>query len=255
MKTLPTPYGPFQARHLRSGDPYELSHGHAIQCLPTGGRGSRAEGAGYKVIDTDPGVEDVGIDTGYSPAPDTLRAPDLSAGRIPDEPGWVDGVPRLAVEYADTGQDEGDLATKIEELLEAGTELIWVVRLQGPRRVEIHRPGKPVETARPGQELEAAGILKHRVPVEALYDHEAADKLALRNLLEKQEGYHSLDEVRAEGELETLRGDLLAVLETRRLELDDEHRTAIAECRDPARLRRWLIAAVTATSAQAALSA
>jgi len=39
--------------------------------------------------------EDVGIDTGFSPQPGTLRAPDLSSGRIPDEPGWVKGVPRV----------------------------------------------------------------------------------------------------------------------------------------------------------------
>jgi Uma2 family endonuclease len=253
VKTLPTSHGPFLARYLSSGDPYELSNGHAIQCLPTGARGSKAEGAGYKVIDTDPGAGDVGIDTGYSPAPDTLRAPDLSAGEIPDEPGWVEGVPRLAVEYADTGQDEGDLAAKIRELLGAGTELIWVVRLQGPRRVEVHRPGEPMAIAHPGDELEARGILRHRVPVEALYDHRTADKLALRNLLEKEEGYESLDQVRAESALETLRDGLLAVLETRGLELDDEQRAAIAECGDPARLRRWLIAAATASSAQAAL--
>ncbi len=81
--------------------------------MPAGGRGSKAEGAGYKVLSTDPGAGDVGIDTGYSPAPDSLRAPDLSAGTIPDAPGWVKGVPRLAVEYADTGQDEDDLVAKI----------------------------------------------------------------------------------------------------------------------------------------------
>ncbi len=46
------------------------------------------------------------------------------------------------VEYADTGQDEADLATKIQELLAAGTRHIWVVRLTGPRRVEIHETGR-----------------------------------------------------------------------------------------------------------------
>ncbi len=143
MKKLSTSGGPFLADDVRQGDPYELSRGHAIECFPTGGRGSKAEGAGFKVISTDPGVEDIGIDTGYAPRPDTLRAPDISAGKIADEPGWVKGVPRLAVEYADTGQDEEKLAEKIEDLLEAGTELIWVVRLSGPRRAQqLHsRPG------------------------------------------------------------------------------------------------------------------
>ncbi len=259
MKVLPTSRGPFLAEHLRPGDPYELSNGHAVQCMPTGGRGSKAEGAGYKVLSTDPSAEDIGIDTGYSPDPGTLRAPDLSAGTIPDAPGWVKGVPRLAVEYADTGQDEADLTAKIGELFAAGTEIIWVVRLTGPRRVEVHLPGQPMRTALPGEELEAPGILKYSVLVESLYDEEASNKVAFRNLLEKEAGYQSLDQVRAEAELkaeiQTLRANLLAVLKARQLELGEQLRTTIAECRDPERLRRWNIAAITASSAGEALEA
>jgi Uma2 family endonuclease len=252
MKTLPDSRGPFRSEQLRSGDPYELSNGHAVYCSPTGGRGSKAKGAGYKVLATDPACEDVGIDTGFSPEPGTLRAPDLSVGRIPDEPGWVKGVPRLAVEYADTGQDEDDLATKIGELLAAGTELFWVVRLHGPRRVEVYRPGERMRIVNPGETLEAPGILENPVPVEALYDADAANDVALRNLLQRQ-GYASLEAVldkgKAEGELRALRDDLLAVFGARELELDEEHRAAVAACSDPALLRRWLVAAVTASTA------
>lgn len=252
MKPLRDSRGPFRAEHLGSGDPYELSNGHAVHCLPTGGRGSKAEGAGYKVLSTDPGNEDVGIDTGFSPEPGTLRAPDLAAGRIPDEPGWVKGVPRLAVEYADTGQDEDELATKIQELLTAGTELIWVVRLHGPRRVEVHRSGERTRIAEPGEELEAPGILKNAVAVEALYDPELANDVALRNLLQRK-GYADLDAVLTQGELRALRDDLSAVLNARRVELDDEQRATIAGCADTARLRRWLVAAATASSAEEVL--
>ena len=257
MKKLSTSGGPYLADDVRQGDTYELSRGHAIECFPTGGRGSKAEGAGFKVISTDPGVEDIGIDTGYAPRPDTLRAPDISAGKISDEPGWVKGVPRLAVEYADTGQDEEKLAEKIEDLLEAGTELIWVVRLSGPRRVEVHRPRLPVRIAHPGEELETLGILKHPVLVESLYDEELSNKVALRNLLEREEGYESLDQVRnegrEEGELRALRDDLLMVFEARGLEVDETLRTAIAECKDSERLRRWHFAAITAASAREAM--
>ena len=253
MKMLQTSRGPFLADQVRQGDPYELSHGHAIQCFPTGGRGSKAKGAGFKVLSTDPGAEDTGIDTGFSPAPDTLRAPDLSSGTIPDKPGWVKGAPRLAVEYADTGQDEEALAEKIEDFLAAGTERIWVVRLDGPRRVEVHRPGAPVRIARPGEKLEAPGILKHRVLVESLYEEKLSNQVALRNLLEREEGYESLDEVRAEGEIEALRADLLAVFEARGLEVDGALRAAIARCDDPRRLRSWHFAAVTAATARDAV--
>lgn len=30
--------GPFRADQLRPGDPYELSDGHPVRCMPTGGR-------------------------------------------------------------------------------------------------------------------------------------------------------------------------------------------------------------------------
>lgn len=255
MGKLSTSGGTYLAADVRPGDPFELSRGHTIDCLPTGGRGSKAEGAGFKVISTDPDVEDIGIDTGYSPKPDTLRAPDISAGKISDEPGWVAGVPRLAVEYADTGQDEQGLAEKIEDLLEAGTELIWVVRLAGPRRVEVHRPQQGVRIAHAGEELEAPGILRHPVLVDSLYDEDLSNKVALRNLLEREEGYESLDQVRDEGRLGAARADLLAVLEARDLAVDATLRAAIAECEDPDRLHRWLVAAVTAPSAQDAMDA
>lgn len=111
-----TAHGPFRADQIRPGDPYELSNGHAINCMGTGGRGSRAKLLGGLVLDSDPAVEEAGVDTGYAPWPDTLRAPDVAVGNVPDAPGWIEGVPPLAVEYADTGQDEKELATKISEL-------------------------------------------------------------------------------------------------------------------------------------------
>jgi len=104
----------------------------------------------------------------------------------------------LAVEYADTGQDEQDLQAKIRTLLGAGTRYVWVVRLTGPRRVEVYEPHAPHHLAHPGQHLEAPGILDNPVPVEALYDPNAAHEIALRNLLQRR-GYAHLDAVRKEG--------------------------------------------------------
>lgn len=252
---LPTDQGPFRADQLRSGDPYELSHGHAILCLPTGGRGARAIGAGAKALGTDPAVQDVGFDTGFSPAPDMLRAPDLAVGTIPDEPGWVPGAPPLAVEYADTGQDEAQLAGKIHDLLDAGTRFVWVVRLTGPRRVEIHQAGQAMRIAHPGDMLEAPGILANPVPVEALYDREASDEVSFRNLLQRH-GYESLEAVRAEGEAvgeaageaAALRAAILEVFAVRGLAVGEEEQARIANCRDLERLRRWHRQAITVAS-------
>ena len=177
--------GPFYAESVREGDPYELSNGHPIECLPSGGRHSRANLTGGLVLETDPEVDSAGVDTGYASDPKTLRAPDIAVGNVPDEPGWVEGVPPLAVEYADSGQDEGDLRVKIDTLLAGGTRYIWVVRLSGPRQVEVYEPGKPLRILRHGQELRAPGVLKNPIPVEALYDTDAAHRTALRNLLQR----------------------------------------------------------------------
>src|SRR3954466_13498802 len=221
------PQGPFRADQLRSGDPYELSNGHPIHCLPTGIRGAKAVNVGGGVLASDPAVQDVGVDAGFSPSPEVLRAPDLSVGEMPDHPGWVHGVPPLAVEYADTGQDEADLQIKIRELFAAGTRFVWVVRLTGPRRVEVHQPGQGVRILNPGEQLTAPGILANPVPVEALYDREAARRVIFSNLLQR-EGYASLEEVRAEQESQTLRDAIVAVLTARGLSVDDELRTVLA---------------------------
>jgi len=235
--------GPFRADQLQSGDSYELSHGHPVRCLPTGGRGSKATSVGDGVLASDPAVRDVGVDTGFSPAPDILRAPDLSVGEIPDQPGWVRGVPPLAVEYADTGQDEDELAAKIEDLLAAGTRFIWVVRLTGPRRVEIHQPGNNVTIAHPGDELRAPGILANPVPVEALYDREVGWEVVFRNLLQRQ-GYTSLEDVQAQ----SLRDAIIEVLAARGFAVDDAFRTAVASEKNAENLKAFLRRAVTATS-------
>ena len=191
-------HGPFRAEQLKSGDPYELSNGHPIECLPAGGRHAKANLTGGLVLGTDPDVDAAGFDVGYTPDEGTLRAPDIAVGNVPDAPGWVQGVPPLAVEYADTGQDENDLRDKIDTLLAAGTRYIWVVRMHGPRRVEVHQAGQARRTLHHGEQLEAPGVLRNPVPVEALYDPDAAHQAALRNLLQRH-GYADLEAVRSEG--------------------------------------------------------
>ena len=243
-RPLPTSKGPFRADQIRSGDPYELSNGHAIQCMTTGGRGARANLLGGSMLDSDPAVEEAGIDAGYSPSSDTLRAPDVAVGNVPNLPGWVQGAPPLAVEYADTGQDEKELAAKISELLAAGTRIVWVVRLSGPRRVEVHQSGQGMRLVRPGEDLTAPGILQNPVPVDALYDREAAHAVTFRNLLQRQ-GYRDLDEIRGEGQQQALRESILAVLEARGLPVDAAARSALETTEDLGSLRRHLTRAAT----------
>jgi Uma2 family endonuclease len=270
MRPLLAP-GPFRVEHLREGSPYELSDGNPVFCLPTGRRGGRANLIGGEVLETDPAVKSAGVDVGFSRDASNLRAPDVSVGDFADEPGWAPAAPPLAVEYADTGQDEGELQKKIAELLDAGTKLVWVVRLVGPRRVEIHERRRPMRLAKPGEALTAPGILKNPVPVLALYDREAAHEATLRNLLQRR-GYESLDAVRAEaaakgqiegkiegkiegeieGEIKGCRDALFAVLESRGLAVSEDERARILAARDPGVLARWVARAATAgTSAEA----
>jgi hypothetical protein len=257
--------GPYRADQIRSGDPYELSNGHRVLCMGTGRRGGRANLVGGEVLETDPAVKSAGVDVGFSRDPLHLRAPDVSVGDFADEPGWDPNAPPLAVEYADTGQDEAELKKKIAELLAAGTKHIWVVRLTGPRRVEVHEPGRKVRLRKPGDTLVAPGILKNPVPVLALYDRDAAHEATLKNLLQRR-GYESLDAVRAEGEiegrregetkgkLEGRRVSLLTVMAARGLAVSEAQRARILEAEDVEVLDRWLAQAVTAPSVEAALA-
>lgn len=70
--------------------------------------------------------------------------------------------------------------------------------LTGVRRVEVYEPHASRYLAYPGQRLEAPGIPDNPVPVEALYDPNAAQEIALRNLLQRH-GYADLNAVQEEG--------------------------------------------------------
>lgn len=198
-RSLETP-GPFRTSHLREGDPYELANGHAIRCMGAGGRHAGQNQLGAQLLGTDPLVQEVGVDAAYRVFHDdkTLRAPDVSVGNVPSKPGWIDGVPGLALEYADTGQDEKELHSKIEDLLAGGTRYVWVVRLVGPQRIEVHQQGKPVQVVDAEGSVGAPGVLGNTYPVRSFFDRQQTQRLTLRNLLQ-QEGYESLDQVRDEG--------------------------------------------------------
>lgn len=272
--------GPFRADQISEGSPYELSNGNPILCLPTGRRGGKSNLLGGSVLETDPAVKSAGVDVGFSQNASHLRAPDVSVGDFVDQPGWSPDAPALAVEYADTGQDEHELQRKITELLAAGTRVVWVVRLTGPRRVEVHEKGRKMRLVKPGEELVAPGILQNAVPVAALYDREAAHEATLRNLLQRR-GYENLEAVRAEaemqgemrgklegelkgkvegklegeiegrreGEIKGRRDALLALLGARGLVLTADQRALIRATRDLDVLLEWTIGAATAGSA------
>lgn len=73
-----------------------------------------------------------------------------------------------------------------------------MVRLTGPRRVDVHTKagGQPTRFDY-DDELPAVGGLSGAIPVAALFDKERAEHVAFHNLLARY-GYRSLDEVRSE---------------------------------------------------------
>jgi len=199
-------------------------------------------------LETDPKVVSAGVDLGVSTAPGMLRAPDVAVGPIEDAPGWATKAPPLAVEYADVGQDEPALQLKISELLGAGTRFVWIVRLEGEPRVEVHEPGKRMRVARQGAVLRAPGILENPVPIAVLYDRDAAHEATLRNLLQRK-GYAGLEAVREEGREDALRSSIVIVLTARGIDAAPIRGAVLAE-RDGDVLEQWLRAAATALRAE-----
>lgn len=192
--------GPFKVDALPSKTNYELDNGHPVLCLPTKARGGRAQNRGAMVIASDPAVQDVGVEIGYKLGEGTMRAPDVSVPPAGAGDGWVEGAPALALEYADDGQDEAELRRKVGQLLDAGTRAIWVVRLGKIQRVEVHTPDAPVSVHHAGDDLVLPGVLQNPVPVAALFDDAQAERLTLRNLLERF-GYDHPERAREEGRL------------------------------------------------------
>ena len=268
----PTSPGPFRAEQLRDGDRYELSNGHPVYCAPASWRHAGGSVKGGLVLDSDPDVRWTGADVGISPDSATLRAPDVAVRATPPTGNqtWLTEAPPLAVEYAGPGQDERELRDKIAELLAAGTRLVWVVRLVGPQRVEVHRPDGPMKLYTASDQLEAPGVLRNPVPVQALFDREAAHEVVLRNLLQRR-GYAGLNAVIEEGRQEGLeegreqgreqgleeglkRGRrtgreealieaILALLQDRGLAVTADVEARLRASHDPAHLRRWLLLA------------
>jgi len=245
--------GPFRTHQLRESDRYELSDGHAIYCAPSGGTHARAAVVGSAVLASDPLVESAGLDAGFTTDDMNLRAPDIAVGNVPDKPGWIKGVPPLAVEYASVGQDEAELQVKIEQLLTAGTRFVWVVRMVGPRRVEVYTKDSPTQTLGPTEQLEAPGILQNAVPVEAMYEPSVARDATLRNLLQR-EGYTDLASVRAEGRAEgreegQLRGArqaLRAAITARGWTTPPAVDTRISQTTNATTLQSWLVQVIQA---------
>ena len=116
---------------------------------------------------------DVATESGYRLPPDTVRAPDVSfvsKARLQNPDEYFEGAPDLAVEIVSPGDDASDLRQKIQQYLDAGTSIVWVIYPRS-RQIEIHTPGKTIRTLSVEDTLEAPDFLPgFELPVRAILE-------------------------------------------------------------------------------------
>jgi Uma2 family endonuclease len=119
-----------------------------------------------------------GAETGFliRRNPDTVRAPDcafIRKERIP-----ANGIPKkfwpfapdLAVEVLSPSDSASDVFEKIDEWLDAGTRLVWLVD-PDKKTVTVHAAKRPAIKLRLGDTLEGEDVLPgFKLPVADIFD-------------------------------------------------------------------------------------
>jgi Uma2 family endonuclease len=75
-----------------------------------------------------------------------------------NDDGWIRIPPDLAVEVVSPNDESYALDEKIQEYLEAGVKLVWVVH-PNVRKVSVHRPDQAGTVLRDSDELTGEGVL------------------------------------------------------------------------------------------------
>ncbi len=136
---------------------YELVKGELIEMSPAGHKHGRI----VVNLAAAPGVFSSKLTTSAPPTgrrpassspanPDTVRAPDVAfvsreqIERVGDPEGYWPGAPDLAVEILSPGDRVPAVEQKVEEYLEAGARLVWVVS-QKLRNVTVYRSLTDIE--------------------------------------------------------------------------------------------------------------
>ena len=149
---------------------YELVKGELVKMSPTGGKHgiltSRINSALAQYVEANASGETFGAETGFvlTTNPDTVRAPDaafVSRERIPPgdfpEKFWP-GAPDLAVEVISPSDTLYEVEEKIEEYLEAGVKLVWIVNPK-KRTVTIYQPNAQPQTLTEADTLDGREVV------------------------------------------------------------------------------------------------
>ena len=149
---------------------YELTGGGLVRMTPTGAEHGAVTARLGQILTEHVVARGAGVccgaETGFilRRGPDVVRAPDaafVARERIPKT-----GVPRsywpfapdLAVEVVSPSDRLGDVRAKIDECLEAGTRLVWLVE-PAARVVHVHRPRREAQVVGGGGVLTGADVL------------------------------------------------------------------------------------------------
>jgi Uma2 family endonuclease len=118
---------------------YELIEGELRQMSPAGhnhGRIAMRLAAPLAQYVEENGLGEVyAAETGFTlrTNPDTVRAPDIAfvkqerVDQVGESKGYWPGAPDLAVEVVSPNDKVGEVEDKVNEWLEAGTSLVWVI--------------------------------------------------------------------------------------------------------------------------------
>lgn len=94
--------------------------------------------------------------------PDTVRAPDIGYVRKErlgePESGFFQGAPDFACEVMSPSDRLGEVKTKAQAWLDAGSLLVWVI-LPTARAVTVYRPNRPPMTLGEEATLSGEGVL------------------------------------------------------------------------------------------------
>ena len=145
------------SRLAAEGKRTELVRGDLVVMAPAGGRHGHIAHRlslfiGNHVLEGNLGRV-FAAETGFllTRDPDTVRAPDVAfvaAGRLAEgelPPGFLQMAPDLAVEVVSPSDSPAAVRSKVQDWLEAGTRLVWVV-YPDSRSVTVHnQTGQPEE--------------------------------------------------------------------------------------------------------------
>ncbi len=170
-------------RLCADGKPRELVRGEAREKMPVNlDHGRLALWMGAQLMNYQAHIQrylgEVVTETGfvirYPDGRASVRAPDVAfirKERLP-EPypnAFLEIAPDLAIEIVSPNDSYSEVRDKVDELLQAGTAVVWVIDPQG-RRVEVYQPNQPIQVLHEGDTLSCEALLPgFSLPVTVLF--------------------------------------------------------------------------------------